>query len=60
MIEVFGDKDYLINTQLEYLFKRLVFTELFFRDIAIIATYQDPSKLYLQYKKQFKIKLNSD
>lgn len=60
LIEVFGDKDYLINTQLEYVFKRLVFTELFYRDIAIVATCQDPAKLYSPYKKQFKIKLYSD
>ncbi|MFW9970051.1 MAG: hypothetical protein ACFFDF_07600 [Candidatus Odinarchaeota archaeon] len=48
------------NTQLEYVFKRLVFAELFYRDIAIIATCQDSSKLYSPYKKQFKIKLKSD
>jgi hypothetical protein len=60
LIEVYGDKDYLINTQLEYVFKRLVFTELFYRDIAIIATCRDPAELYLSYKKQFKIKLDLD
>ncbi|MFW9970052.1 MAG: hypothetical protein ACFFDF_07605 [Candidatus Odinarchaeota archaeon] len=60
LIEVFGDKDYLLNVQLESVFHRLIFDELIYRNISFIATCINTSNLHYQYRTQFQIRLNLD
>ncbi len=60
LIKVFGDKDYLMNVQLESVFNRLVFDELIYRNISFITTCRDPLELHYPYKTQFQIKINLD
>lgn len=57
--DAFGDKKYLLNTQLEKIFNDLVHDELRYRNISLITTCHEPSNVYptLVSLSQTKIKL---
>ena len=57
--DAFGDKKYLLNTQLGKIFSDLIHDELRYRNISLITSCQEPSNLYptLVSLSQTKIKL---
>jgi len=60
LIEVYGDKDYLYNVQLEDVFTNLVFDELNDRAISFITTCQDPSSIYDHFRNYSQIRITLD
>jgi hypothetical protein len=56
--DAFGDKKYLLNTQLEKVYSNLIRDELRYRNISLITTCHDPSALYPEIVSFSQTKIN--